>query len=143
QHLHFNTGGLQNQIQYTKESLERLGHEVIFLEDWLKHKPKIDLCHQFSLHPTLINTFNQLLTLKIPIIISSVYNEIAPPFFNRLAILSSRVGIPILYYKDIIKMIKGSSHMISLGELETNILNKSFGPIKNISSLPNGIYRKF
>ena len=60
QHLDFNKGGLQNQLYFTKSALEDRGHRVILLNEWLNNKTDIDICHQFSVHPTLLNTFKEL-----------------------------------------------------------------------------------
>ena len=58
-----NSGGLQNQILYTKEALEKLGHNVYLFEEWIisKDKYKIDIYHQFSCHYSILSLFNHFI----------------------------------------------------------------------------------
>ena len=138
QHLDFNKGGLQNQIFLTKNSLEKRGHQVIFLNEWLKKKEDIDICHQFSIHPTLFNTFKELKARGNKIIISTVFNGNNNNLFQRLLIIMSKFKIPFNNLIVMIKMIKNSDSLISLGQSETLHLSK-FYKHKRIAQIPNGI----
>jgi len=138
QHLNFNSGGLQDQINYTKSTLESIGHKVYFLEDWFRLKPEIDICHQFSLHFTLTNTFAELKSRDFPIVISTVFNE-RQFIYNRLARLLSKYGIPVLYHKNTKHFLSNAEYLISLGEWESKLLKRSYSFKTKIDTIPNGI----
>ena len=138
QHLNFNRGGLQDQILYTKLALESLGHKVLFLDDWFKEMPQIDICHQFSIHYTLTNTFAELKARGVPIIISTVFNE-KPTKFNQIARYISSFGVPILFHQNTRFFLKNCQFLVSLGDWESSLLKKNYKFETEIVSIPNGI----
>lgn len=139
QHLFFGSGGLQEQVMHTKVTLEQEGHRVYFLDEWLKlGKPKLDICHQFSVHFTLTNTFSELKSLGYPIVLSSVYNEETTLIKYIMRSLST-IGIPILYYRNIRFFLRESNYLITLGETETKSLKNKYKPKSPIQEIPNGI----
>jgi glycosyltransferase involved in cell wall biosynthesis len=142
QHLAFNSGGLQEQIKQTKAALEILGHQVYYLDEWFHMgRPKIDICHQFSVHFTLTNTFSELKSLGYPIVVSTVYNE-ETTFVKYLIRSISKFGIPLFYYRNIQLFLDESNYLITLGKTETKSLINKFNPKTPIVEIPNGISKE-
>lgn len=139
QHIGFNTGGLQEQIFNTKLALEKEGHIVYLLDEWLnENKPKVDICHQFSVHFTLTNTFREIKSLGLPIVISTVYNEESSVLKSLTRKISS-IGIPLLYYNNIRYFLNNSNFLITLGKSETKSLLNRFNTKTPIQEISNGI----
>ena len=135
-----NNGGLQNQILFTKEALEKLGHNVYLFEEWIisKDKYKIDIYHQFSCHYSILNLFNQFIKNDTPVIISSVFNN-DKSFQNKLASKLDDIGIPILFHKATKTMQKKADYIISLGNSESKDIMQYSSRTKKIIEIPNGV----
>ena len=135
-------GGFEIQIEKTCQELRHIGVEVLLYDPWKNQIPEVDVCHVFSTDGTLIYHVEKAVGMRIPVIISPVFNCFTVPFWvTALKVKLSRY-IPGMYsdLKRAEKMLVMSSRILALNQAEQRLLLNSFNIMGDkCTVVPNGI----
>ena len=139
-------GGLQIQIEKTRQELMALGVEVILYDPWKNQIPDVDICHVFSTDGTLIYHVDKAVGAGKPVVISPVFNLFTVPFWITSIKVRLSSNIPGFYseLKRAGQMIKLAEKVLALNDDECRLLKMVFQiPEDKCKVVPNGINTSF
>ncbi|QJD58675.1 glycosyltransferase [Pseudomonas sp. gcc21] len=141
-HVGLGKGGMARQINFTKQSLERIGHQVFVHNFLMDEFDSYDVCHVFGSHSSSKKVADHFRILDKPVVVSSVINmfgerTIKGRMKNALA---NKVPGFLTETKLSKLMLKSADCLIALNKQESALLVDFFDiPQENIRIIPNGI----
>ncbi|WP_083383975.1 glycosyltransferase family 4 protein [Cupriavidus sp. USMAHM13] len=138
-------GGLQIQVRRTADSLRRLGHGVVYHDQWGDLDQSASILHCFS-----VDSANLYLALRakkygLKVVVSPVLNA----FSTRRIVLKAKVAasrLPGVYtgYQIARTLLNIADVIVALNEEEGALLSECFGALPaKLRIIPNGVDDRF
>lgn len=143
-------GGLQIQVLETVAALQQEGVDASVVDPARQMLSDFDLIHVFSAISGNYRIVEQARAVRRPVVTSPLVRaHWTPKYTRRVRLLDSLVGRLTNWsmdtsYRQIMKCLHDSDHLIALGDIERVTLERAFGvPQQKISVLENGIPARF
>lgn len=139
-------GGLEIQIEKTVAALVKAGVNVVPYDPWQNQVADADVCHVFSLDPSLAYHIEHAVNMRKPVVISPVFNNFHTSLNMTRLKLQLSGYVPGMYsdLKRAKKMLRDATAIVTLNTDELNFLSGVFGLAQGKGFIvPNGMDRRF
>jgi len=142
--LGLRSGGVQNQIELTRQALEILNVDVIKCNPWNDSLKDIDVCHLFTTSSDLLHYALSAQHRKIPLVVSPIF--ITPEPISQMKIKANLSRFPAIYTQLRLtrRILEVADAILPLTLEEQVFLKKVFNlPAYKMHVVSNGVEERF